>query len=491
MVEVRRSTVLEAPIEEVWAILRDFNGHETWHPSVSASRLEDGASGDMIGAVRDFRLHDGSRIREQLLALSDVETSFTYCIIEAPVMLRNYHATVRLRPVTSDGQCFWEWWARFDPSAADKQRLSRFVAHDIFEAGFQSVRALLRGERRFTAPGHRSAIPVASSVSAVEAAAIVVTRHGGPNVMEMRTVRVEAPGPGEVRIRQTAIGVNYIDVYARNGSFDLIQPPAVPGMEAVGTVESIGPDVASLKPGDRVGYACAPPGAYTTMRTMNAALIFPLPDFLSDEAAAAMLLKGISASFLLHDVYAVKRGDIVLVHAAAGGVGSILCRWAAALGATVIGTTSNAAKAEQARQRGCAHVILYTQEDFAEAVMRLTAGRGADVVYDAVGKDTFETSIRALAVRGHLVSFGQASGDVGVHSIDELASRSVTLSRPNYGHYCDTEAELMTQTDRLFAALREGTIVAERPTLYRLAEARAAHTDLETRKTVGSLVLIP
>ena len=178
MVEVRRSTVLDAPIEEVWAILRDFNGHETWHPSVGASRLEDGASGDMIGAVRDFRLHDGSRIREQLLALSDVETSFTYCIIEAPVMLGNYHATVRLRPVTSDGQCFWEWWARFDPPAADKQRLSRFVAHDIFEAGFQSVRALLRGECRFTAPGHRSAIPVASSVVAAEAAAIVVTRHG-------------------------------------------------------------------------------------------------------------------------------------------------------------------------------------------------------------------------------------------------------------------------------------------------------------------------
>jgi NADPH:quinone reductase-like Zn-dependent oxidoreductase len=309
--------------------------------------------------------------------------------------------------------------------------------------------------------------------------------------MELRTVRVEPPGPGEVRIGQTAIGVNYIDVYMRNGSFDLIRPPAVPGMEAVGTVESIGPGVASLKPGDRVGYACAPPGAYTTMRTMNAALVFPLPDFLSDAAAAAMLLKGISASFLLHDVYAVKRGDIVLVHAAAGGVGSILCRWAAALGATVIGTTSNAAKAEQARQRGCTHVILYTQEDFAEAVMRLTGGRGADVVYDAVGKDTFETSIRALAVRGHLVSFGQASGDVGVHSIDRLASRSVTLSRPNYGHYCDTVEELRTQTDRLFGALREGIILAEPPTLYRLAEAPAAHTDLETRKTVGSLVLIP
>jgi NADPH:quinone reductase-like Zn-dependent oxidoreductase len=275
----------------------------------------------------------------------------------------------------------------------------------------------------------------------------------------------------------------------RNGSFDLIRPPAVPGMEA-GTVESIGPGVALLKPGDRVGYACAPPGAYTTMRTMNAALVFHFP-ILSATRPPRLVAEGHFRCFLLHDVYAVKRGDIVLVHAAAGGVGSILCRWAAALGATVIGTTSNAAKAEQARQRGCAHVILYTEEDFAGAVMRLTAGRGADVVYDSVGKDTFETSIRALAVRGHLVSFGQASGNVGVHSIDKLASRSVTLSRPNYGHYCDTEEELRTQTDRLFAALREGIILAEPPTLYRLAEARAAHTDLETRKTVGSLVLIP
>jgi NADPH:quinone reductase-like Zn-dependent oxidoreductase len=365
------------------------------------------------------------------------------------------------------------------------------VAHDIFEGGFQSVRALLRGERRFAPPAHRPAMPVAASLGDVDAAAIVVTRHGEPDVMEMRTMRVAAPGPGEVRIRQTAIGVNFIDVYTRNGSFDLIQPPAVLGMEAVGIVESIGPGVASLQQGDRVGYACAPPGAYAAMRTMNAELVFPLPEFLSDEAAASVLLKGISAGFLLHDVYAVKRGDIVLVHAAAGGVGSILCRWAAALGATVIGTTSTAAKAERARQAGCAHVILYTQEDFAEAVMRVTSGRGADVVYDAVGKDTFETSIRALGVRGHLVSFGQASGDVGVHSIDQLASRSVTLSRPNYGHYTDTKAKLTTQTDRLFAALRAGTVVAERPTSYPLAEASVAHTDLESRKTVGSLVLIP
>jgi NADPH2:quinone reductase len=318
-----------------------------------------------------------------------------------------------------------------------------------------------------------------------------MTRHGGPEVLETRTLRAPDPGPGEVRIRQTAIGVNFIDVYCRNGSLNLVEPPAVLGIEAAGVVESIGPGVSSLKVGDRVGYACAPPGAYASMRTMSSALLMRLPDFLNEEAAAAMLLKGITASFLLHDVYPVKHGDIVLVHAAAGGVGSILCRWATALGATVIGTTSSAAKAARAKLAGCAHVILYAEEDFAEAVMRLTAGRGADVVYDAVGKDTFEASIRALAPRGHLVSFGQASGDIGAYSIDKLASRSVTLSRPNYGHYSDTPDKLRVQTDRLFATLRAGTVAVERPTLYRLAESRAAHTDLENRKTMGALVLLP
>ena len=216
MVEVRRSTILPAPIEQVWEILRDFNGHESWHPAVAASRLEEGASGDLIGAVRDFRLADGSRIREQLLALSDRETSFAYCILEAPVLLRNYVAEVRLRPVTSDGACFWQWRAQFDAPAAERAQLSRFIAEDIFEAGFRSVRAMLeRGDRPTVAIAPRSVAPPAPAPAlgdTVEAAAVVIARYGGPEVLEMRVVRVAAPGPGEVRIRQTAIGVNFIDV---------------------------------------------------------------------------------------------------------------------------------------------------------------------------------------------------------------------------------------------------------------------------------------
>jgi NADPH:quinone reductase-like Zn-dependent oxidoreductase len=224
---------------------------------------------------------------------------------------------------------------------------------------------------------------------------------------------------------------------------------------------------------------------------MRTDLLIKLPDFLSDDAAASMLLKGVTAGFLLHDVYAVQRGDTVLVHAAAGGVGQLLCRWAKALGATVIGSTSSDAKAEQAHRVGCEHVIVSSREDIAEAVKRFTNGRGVEVVYDAVGKDTFEASLSSLAPRGHLVSFGQASGDVGAYSVDKLAHRSVTLSRPNYGHYTDTSAKVKVQTERLFAALQSGILVAERPRPYALAAADAAHGDLEGRRTTGALVLIP
>lgn len=490
MVNIHRSTVLKTPIEQVWAILRDFNGHEHWHPAVASSLIEDGWSEDQIGAVRNFRLMDGARIREQLLALSDLETSFTYCILEAPVFLRNYVATVRLRRVTNNDTCLWEWRASFDPPASEKDQLKGFVAEHIIAAGFRAVRELLRAGGDVGAQPAKLATPI-STTAGLEATAIVLTRYGGPEVLETRSVRAAEPGPGEARIRQTAVGVNFIDVYCRRGSFDLVTPPGVLGMEAVGVVDAVGPGVLNVSRGDRVGYACAPPGAYTSMRTMRSDLLIRLPESLGDDVAAGLLLKGITASFLLHEVYCVQRGDVVLVHAAAGGVGQLLCRWARALGATVIGSTSSPAKVEQARRIGCEHVVVSSQEDFAESVIRLTSGRGAQVVYDAVGKDTFEGSIRALAPRGHLVSFGQASGDIGAYSIDKLASRSVTLSRPNYGHYTDTAEKLKLQTDRLFAALRQGILAIERPRRYALVEARAAHEDLEGRRTTGSLVLIP
>ena len=486
MVEIRRSVIVEAPLEAVWSILRNFNGHDRWHPAVASSLIEDALDVDQIGAVRNFQLTQGGRIREQLLALSDATHSFSYCLLEAPVALANYVAHVRLRPITQTQSCFWEWSALFDAPPAERERLARFVTEDIILSGFRAVSALATS---VASPARRS--PPVSSASGVPATAVVLTRYGGPEVLVAQSIRVATPGVGEARIRQTAIGVNFIDVYCRRGQFDLVTPPGVLGMEAAGVLESVGSGVTNVRPGDRVGYACAPPGSYASMRTMRTDLLVKLPPDVSDEFAASLLLKGITASFLLHDVYALKRGDVALVHAAAGGVGQLLCRWAKALGATVIGSVSRESKVEPARRAGCDHVIVSSGADLAAAVREITGGVGVQVVYDAIGRDTFDSSLQSLAPRGHLVSFGQASGDVGAYSIDKLAHRSVTLSRPNYGHYTDTPEKLKAQTARLFAALRSGILLAEPPQAYALTNAAEAHRDLEGRRTTGSLILIP
>jgi NADPH2:quinone reductase len=488
-VDIRHSSVIAAPVEAVWAVLRDFNGHDAWHPAVSTSAIENGEASDKVGCVRTFRLNDGSRVREQLLHLSDVERYFSYCILEAQVALRNYVASVRLRPVTSDDSCLMEWRASFEPPLQERALLERFVREDIIEAGFAGLRRALTTSG--PAERTRRASVAARTGAPTEGVEIAITRYGGPEVLVPRRASIQAPSSGEVRLLQTAVGVNFIDVYCRRGTFDLVSPGGVPGMEAAGVVESVGLGVGNVRVGDRVAYACAPPGAYASLRTMRADLLIRLPETICDETAAALLLKGVSAGFLLHDVAHVRAGETILVHAAAGGVGRIISRWAKVLGATVIGATSSDTKAEEAKRAGCDHVAVTSREDFARAVLDFTSGRGVDVVFDAVGKDTFERSVECLAARGRLISFGQASGDVGTHSIDRLAHRSATVSRPNYVHYTDTSEKMILQSGRLFDALRSGAVVAERPRAYPLANAAAAHADLEGRRTTGSLVLIP
>ncbi len=485
MARVFGSTIFAQPIARVWALIRDFNGHESWHPAVERSRIEFDEPADKVGAVRRFRLRGGGEIREQLLALSDREHSFRYFIVEAPVALRDYVAEMRLKPVTGEDATYCEWRAEFDPPPSERESLTRFVREEIVAAGFAAIRQALTHERAPTVAR------VAPEPAQTDARAVVLTRYGGPEALEMRGLAVPPPGSDEARLRQTAIGVNFIDVYCRRGGFTLVPPGGVLGMEAAGVVERLGPGVNGLSVGDRVAYACAPPGAYTTARNMRADMLVKLPPGLTDRQAAALMLKGITASFLLHDVYAVKPGDFVLIHAAAGGVGQLLCRWAKALGARVVGVVSSPAKAQIARALGCDLVLLSGQPDLIEATRRFAEGEGAHVAYDAVGADTFDRSVAALRPRGHLVSFGQASGDVGARSIDALASGSVTLSRPNYSHYTDTPAKLAAQTSRLFAALAAGHIEAAEPRVYPLADASRAHADLEGRRTTGAIVLTP
>ncbi len=490
MVRVLASTILDAPIDQVWAILRDFNAHDRWHPAIAQSRIEDGPA-DMIGAVRRFRLQDGSELREQLLSLSDQTHEYRYCLLASPIPLMRYVARVRLRPVTDGGGTFWEWSSEFTPPAGRGPELTALVRDGIYLAGFEAIRARLRGDApvaRSSSPSVMPTSPLATRSGNSRNRAIVIDRHGGPEVMHLQEVDLPPPGPGHVQIRHTAIGVNFIDVYTRSGYFPLLDPPGTPGMEGAGVIEALGDGVTGITIGDRVAYACPPVGAYAERRNMSPDLMVHLGDDISDQTAAASLLKGVSASFLLYDIGRVQAGQTVLIHAAAGGIGQILVQWAMALGARVIATTSTA-KVGLVESLGADLVIDYTAQDFAPTVLAATQGQGADVVFDSAGRTTFAGSLEATATRGHLVSFGQASGPVGSHDIDRLASKSITLSRPNYAHYTDTPDKLAPHVSRFFGTLRSGEVKLAAPNLYPLARAADAHRDLETRRTTGALVL--
>jgi NADPH2:quinone reductase len=320
--------------------------------------------------------------------------------------------------------------------------------------------------------------------------AIRIHATGGPGVLRWEEVEVGAPATGEALVRHTAVGVNFIDTYHRSGLYQ-VPLPATLGMEAAGVVEAVGAGVGEVRPGDRVAYAGGPIGAYAERRLIAAERLVPLPAAVSDETAAAAMLKGMTAQYLLRQTYAVKAGDVILVHAAAGGVGLIACAWAKHLGATVIGTVGSDEKAALALAHGCDHAIVYTREEFPARVRELTGGRGVRVVYDSVGAATWDGSLACLQPRGLMVSFGNASGAVPPFSPLVLSARgSLYLTRPTLMAYTATRAELLACAADLFAALADfvSVLVSAR---YPLAEAARAHADLESRRTVGSLVLLP
>ena len=318
--------------------------------------------------------------------------------------------------------------------------------------------------------------------------AIRVHQHGGPEQTLWEDVEVGEPGPGQVRLRQTAVGLNFIDVYHRTGLYP--QPlPFIPGVEGAGIVESVGPDVEGLKTGDRVAYA-GPIGGYSEERLIAADRLVKLPVDIGDEQAAAMMLQGMTVDMLINRVRPLKAGETILVHAAAGGVGLILCQWASALGATVIGTVSSDEKAELARANGCAHPIIYTRQDFVTEVDRLTDGAKVPVVYDSVGKDTFLRSFDCLQRRGLMVSFGQSSGAIEPSPPGLLAQKgSLYLTRPTLFDYIAKRDELEQSAAALFDVVRSGKVRIDIGQRFPLAEASEAHRALEARETTGSTVL--
>lgn len=321
--------------------------------------------------------------------------------------------------------------------------------------------------------------------------AIRINRHGGPEVMELVDVELAAPGPGEAQVRHEAIGLNFIDVYHRTGLYP--QPlPAGLGMEGAGVVEAVGDGVNEVKVGDRVAYAGGPIGAYAQARNLPASKLLVLPENIGFDTAAAMMLQGLTVQYLLHRTVALKAGDTIVFHAAAGGVGLIACQWAKVLGVTLIGTVGSSEKAALATDHGAAHVINYNTENFTDRVREITGGKGVRAVYDSIGKDTFIGSLDCLAPLGTMVSFGNASGPVESFALAELAKRgSLYVTRPSMAAYLSTREELEAAARSLFGVVASGEVKVEVRQRYALADVAQAHRDLEGRKTTGSTILLP
>ena len=315
-------------------------------------------------------------------------------------------------------------------------------------------------------------------------------KQGGPEVLQYEEVPVGEPGPGQARIRHTAIGVNFVDTYQRSGLYPQ-QLPMVAGNEGAGVVEAVGSGVSELKAGDRIAYTGLP-GSYCDVRVVPADRLVKLPQGITEEQAASMMLKGLTVHYLIHSTYPVKKGETVLWHAAAGGVGLIACQWLKSLGVTVIGTAGSDEKASLAKAHGAEHVINYSRENFVERVQSITGGKKVPVVYDSVGKTTWEGSLECLAPRGLMVSFGNASGPVAPVNLGVLSAKgSLYVTRPTLGTHIASRADLVARSNDLFEVVKSGKVKIETTKRYKLADAQQAHRDLEARKTTGSIVLQP
>lgn len=323
------------------------------------------------------------------------------------------------------------------------------------------------------------------------ATAIVIRSYGGSDVLTPETVDIGAPGSGQLRVRQTGIGINFHDVYVRSGLYKTLALPGTPGCEAVGIVEAIGPDVTGFSIGDRVAYVTGTYGAYASDRLLDAALALPVPEGVPDNAVATNLLRAMTVDMLLRQVAHIKSGDTILVQAAAGGVGRLLCQWASHLGARVIGTVGSAEKAAQAQAAGCHDTILYRDVDFTAAVREITGGTGIDIAYDSVGGDTFYGSLDVLKPTGHLVNFGQSSGPVAPLEMPQLAAKSLTVSRPILFHYTADPRAYRAMGAAAFKAFAEGVLTPGDVQRIPLDEAAKAHDILEARTGGGALMLTP
>lgn len=313
---------------------------------------------------------------------------------------------------------------------------------------------------------------------------------GDADVLQLHTVEVGEPGPGQARVRHRAIAVNFIDIYFRTGRYPTPLPSAL-GSDAVGVVEAVGPGVPDIAVGDRVGYLIGPQGAYSDVRVMPAGVLIRLPDAISDETAATLMMKGMTAQYLFRQVYPLKGGETILYHAAAGGVGLLACQWARAIGVTMIGTVSTDEKAAAAREAGCAHVIVTSREDIVQRVKEITGGKGVPVVFDSVGRDTLAASLDCLQPRGSLVSNGTSSGPVVIDTQLLAMKGSLWVTRPAMVHYIQPRSHMLAMAAEVFDMVRNGHIRSQPAQVFGLSDAASAHRALESRRTIGATILMP
>ncbi|CAB5136266.1 hypothetical protein D3OALGB2SA_3953 [Olavius algarvensis associated proteobacterium Delta 3] len=492
-ITVNRSAVIDAPIDRVWAVLRDFNSHEQWHPAVDRSEMENDAGGDVVGSVRRFCLAGGSELREQLLSHSDREHTLTYCILDSPLPLLDYVATVRLKPVTDGNRTFWEWRSRFRAPGDRAGELEGLVGRQIYEAGFTGLRTFLADEGALARPEPPGASPpVVETVEGelLPSRAVTVTDHGGPDLLSLSDVTVPAPDPQEVRIRQTAIAVNYLDIGHRRGIVPGLELPGTPGVEGVGEIVDVGAQVNGLFPGDRVAYMARAPGAYAGIRCVDAGACIPLPAGVSDKDAST-LLKGVTAALLLGRVFRAAPGETILIQAVAGGLGHLLSQWAKSMDLIVIGTVSSTEKARFSRDHGCDHPIVIEDARPLQAdVMRITNGRGVDHWVHSSGARGLDDALACLSRCGHCAVIGGRDGQPISLDVNLLKQRSLTVSAPVCFDYTDDRPYLHRLAHQLFAKIQNRTIIPAIET-FPLGKASDAHRKIESRQTTGTVVLIP
>ena len=488
---VTRSAVIEAPIERVWAVLRDFNSHDRWHPAVASSLMEDDLDGDVVGSVRRSSLNDGSELREQLLHHSDRDYTFTYCILDSSLPLFDYMATVRLKRITDGNRTFWDWRSRFRTASDRAAELEDLIGRQVYEAGFTGLRTFLAEEAAPSRRPYDKTEPVTATAGEhLTSKLVVVATTGGPEVLSLKDTTVPAPDHNQVRIRQTAVAVNYLDIEHRRGTAPGFDLPGTPGLEGVGEIIDVGEQVHGLFPGDRVAYMSRTPGAYADIRCMDADACIPLPDGISD-IEASILLKGVTAALLLGRVFRAAPGAVILIQAVSGGVGHLLSQWAKSMDLTVIGTASTTDKAKFSRDLGCDHPIVAADDERLIAeVMRITNGRGVDYWVHGSGAHGFDAAIACLSRRGHCAVIGDRDGRPIPLDVNVLKHRSLTVSAPVCFDYLDDRTYLQRLAHQLFAKIESRAIIPVVEALP-LSQAVEAHRRIEARRTMGALVLIP